>query len=263
MMMRRVNDIFGERHSSGNTALGRLDVRVKLFTALSLILAVVLSHSLTLPLAVFVACLAVVVLGRIPPRRFLLGLAVPLGLAMLVCLLRIAISCFHLPADARHDFWISPVFRAILGESALIMSRVAGAMGVVLLLGMFSPAYRIFAALRWAKLPRSWVEIAMLMYRYIFAVSEQAISVHSAQKIRLGYTGFGRTVASAGQLAGIVALRSIDQADKTHEAMVARGYHGSLQITPLPPLKRIEAFAIVACPTVVALIYAFAERWLF
>ena len=84
----------------------------------------------------------------------------------------------------------------------------------------------------------------------------------SAQKVRLGYSGLRRSLRSMGSLAGIVMLRSLDQAEKTHEAMVARGYRGFL---PLPALAGLAAASmghrLCRRVTLIAAAYFLAERW--
>ena len=132
-------------------------------------------------------------------------------------------------------------------DGGLIASRVLGSVSVIVVLCMVTPAGGIFAALRWARLPRTWIELAMLMYRYIFTLFEQATSVLSAQKIRLGYAGLRRSLRSMGNLGGIVLLRSIDQAEKTHEAMVARGYEGLLPMPTPPALRRRDLCLLGGC----------------
>ena len=146
-------------------------------------------------------------------------------------------------------------------DGGLIASRVLGSVSVIVVLCMVTLAGDIFSALRWARLPRTWVELAMLMYRYIFTLFEQATSVLSAQKIRLGYAGLRRSLRSMGNLGGVVILRSIDQAERTHEAMVARGYEGLLPIPEPPVLSRRDLWLLGGCLAAIAAAYFLAERF--
>jgi cobalt/nickel transport system permease protein len=147
-----------------------------------------------------------------------------------------------------------------LGAGGMVVARVVGSVSVLIALWAMAPAYGIFAALRWAGVPRTWVEIAMLMHRYTFALLEQAAGVLAAQKVRLGYAGLRQSLGSMGSLAGIVTLRSIDQAEKTHEAMLARGYHDSLQIPALPPLAKRDILLIACSIAIIALAWLITER---
>ena len=107
-------------------------------------------------------------------------------------------------------------------------SRVLGSVSVVLLLSSVTPAHRIFHSLRWLGVPRGWVEIATLMYRYIFTLLDQTADVLAAQRVRLGYSGLKRSLVSLGVLTGAVIVQSLEQATRTYEAMSLRGYQGQI-----------------------------------
>ena len=108
----------------------------------------------------------------------------------------------------------------------------------MLLFSLVTPAHRIFHALLWFRIPQGWVEIAMLMYRYIFSLLDDTADVAAAQRVRLGYNGTRRSLSSIGSLAGAVIIRSLDQAAHTHEAMSLRGYGGLIPFAPLPEMCR-------------------------
>jgi len=241
--------------------LARLDVRVKLIPAMAAIVAVIVSSRPTLPLAVFVICLAGAIASRGSLRPMLARLAGPFLVAGAICLLKV----FFSGSTPLRSFdllgWRLTATGEGLAEGVLLGSRVLGSVSVMIVLFRWTPAHEVFAAMRWARMPRSAVEIAMLMYRYVFALFEQAASVVAAQKVRLGYSSLPRSLTSMGSLAGIVTLRAIDQADKTHEAMVARGYRGSLQIPPLPPLTRRSTALLAGSLAVVAGAWVLAQRW--
>ncbi len=238
----------------------RLDVRVKLLVALAAILAVVMSTRLALPLVVLAGCVVFWIAWPAPPRAVLLRLVVPLGVALLACLLRSFLTGATPLWSFRLGPWQLTASHEGFREGLLIGSRVLAAVSVLIVLCMVTPTHKIFSALRWAKLPQTLVELAVLMYRYLFAIHEQAQSVFAAQRVRLGYGTFGRSIASAASLAGIVMLRSLDQAEKSHEAMLARGYEDSLHIPPLPALRPSEITGGLAAVTVITAAYFAAER---
>jgi energy-coupling factor transporter transmembrane protein EcfT len=63
-------------------------------------------------------------------------------------------------------------------------------------------------------------------------------------------------------LAGIVMLRSLDQAEKSHQAMVARGYTGTLPIPSLPAMPSRQRRIACAGVAILAVAFVLAERWL-
>jgi energy-coupling factor transporter transmembrane protein EcfT len=143
----------------------------------------------------------------------------------------------------------------------LIGCRVLGSVSAALVLCTFAAAHDIFAALAWAHMPRTWVEIAMLMVRSIFTLFEQAAGVLAAQRVRLGHATLGRALCSLGGLAGMVLVRSIEQAERNHEAMVARAFQGRLPLPELPRFRRLDAALAVAGVLALAAALVLAERW--
>jgi cobalt/nickel transport system permease protein len=148
-----------------------------------------------------------------------------------------------------------------LMRGVLLGSRVLGAVSVMLLLSSVTPAYRIFGALRWFHVPEGWVEIALLVYRYTFVLLDQTADIASAQRVRLGYSSLGRSLSSAGVLAGTVVARSMDQAMRTYEAMTLRGYQGRLPIGPLPELKARDWRTMFVVSPVIVAVHLIAEWW--
>jgi cobalt/nickel transport system permease protein len=130
----------------------------------------------------------------------------------------------------------------------------------VLLLSFVTPAYKIFHSLRWFRIPEAWVEMALLVYRYTFALLDHAADIAAAQRTRLGYSTLPRSLASMGVLAGAVVTRSLDQALRTYEAMVLRGYRGGLSLPPLPDMSRKNWRLLVVILPPIAIFY-FAQEW--
>lgn len=240
----------------------RIDIRLWLALLLAMIVAVVASSRASLPLAVFIASVAALLAMRLPPGGVLGRLAAPLGLTLVVCVLRVFLTGKTPWLTFTIGPWTLVATREGLNAGALIGLRVLGSVGALLVLTAAAPAERLFAALAWARVPRTIVDIAQLMHRYIFVLLHQAAAVRAAQRVRLGYVGFRRGMASLGSLAGLIILRSVDQAERTHEAMLARGYQGRLPLATLPPLGRAGRLALAAGLSGIALLYFAAERWL-
>jgi cobalt/nickel transport system permease protein len=245
----------------GETRRSRLDVRVRLIGGLAAIVAVVASSRPTLPLAMFVLSVVAILLRKSTRRSALLKLLAPLAMAAVIA----AVKAFATGSTPAWSFTLAGrefvATREGLASGLLLGSRVLGS--VSLLLAVFSsvPPHEVFAAMRWAKAPRPLVEIALLMCRYIFALFEQAADIRAAQTVRLGYSTVRRSLASAASLAGLITLRSIDQADRTHDAMVARGYRGRMPLPALPAFGWGNAAVLAILLAVCAGALLAAERW--
>ena len=121
-----------------------------------------------------------------------------------------------------------------LRQGALLGARVLGAVSVVFLLSIVTPAHRIFQALRWFRISRNWLEIAILMYRYIFVLMDRVSDLAAAQRLRLGYTARGRALSSFTALAGATIIHSLEQAAADARRHAAARLPGDDALRPAP-----------------------------
>jgi cobalt/nickel transport system permease protein len=236
------------------------DVRVRLLLALGAILAVLLSTRAWFGLLVAACCVAGLKAFRLPARPILSWLAAPLALATVMGLLQ-TFATGHTPLfSCDLGPWHLVATREGLGSGAILAGRVLGTVSLVMTACTGIATTELFHALRWARVSQTWIEIAILMHRYILILFEQAVSVVSAQKVRLGYSSVRQSFRSMGSLAGIVMLRSLDQAEKSHGAMIARGYQGTLPLPTMAPLSKRQWAFTGGGLLLIGLAYVFAQR---
>lgn len=254
-------ELFSDIFACRDNILTRIDSRAKLMVAAVLILAVIFSTRVFLPLAVFVVCLSLTLAVRIPIGLVLLRLVGPLGIVAVLVLLQAFLYAGTPVFQFRLWGFDLVATEEGLGRGILLGSRVLGAVSAVLLLSSVTPAHKIFSALRWFRVPEGWVEIALLVYRYSFALLDQATDVATAQRVRLGYSTMRRSFASLGTLAGTVLARSVDQAMRTCDAMSLRGWRGSIPSRPLPKMALRDRLLIVSAVPLVTSAYLLQEWW--
>jgi cobalt/nickel transport system permease protein len=226
-------DLFSDYFALRSNRLGSLDGRVKLFLSLLAIMAVIVSENIYYPLSVFVFCYFSMFFIKLPLRLLLLRTLPLLVMAMMVLLLKSFLTSGVSVFSFSLGSWEPSATVEGINDGVLIASRILGSMSVVLLLGFTTPVYRLFQSLAWFGIPHTWVEVALLTYRYTFYFLDIAMQVMSAQKVRLGYTGAVASFNSAGLLSGSVLVRAFHQAERTGEAMAARGYDGEFPASPM------------------------------
>ena len=253
-------ELFSDIFACRDNALTRVDPRVKLLAAFALILAVVFSTKVFLPLAIAAVCLIVLSALSIPLKLVLIRLAGPFGVVFVIVILQSFLTPgAHILQVGFFGYQLHATDEGIW-RGLLLGSKVIGAVSVVLLLSFVTPAYKIFHSLRWFRIPETWVEMALLVYRYTFALLDHAADIAAAQKTRLGYSTLPRSLASMGVLAGAVVARSLDQALRTYEAMVLRGYQGGLSLRPFPDMSRKNWRLVMVILPPIAIFY-FAQEW--
>ncbi len=239
-------ELFTDIFTYKENKLTTLEPRVKILTAGLALALVLFSNGPVFPAVMFASSLLATVLVGVPGKLALLRFSGPMGVAAVILVMKSILTgsteLYSVEVFSLHLTVTSEGFE----EGVKLAFRILGALGVVQFTSVITPAHDIFRALRWFGLPHGWVEVAMLMYRYVFELFETAIDMSSAQKIRLGYADAARGLNSAGALAGAVLLRSIDKAASAHEAMIARGYKGVIQFDPPKPVAgRDLAFAFI------------------
>jgi cobalt/nickel transport system permease protein len=259
--MHHSQEIFSPVPSHDRGLLAGCDIRVRGIVALAAILAVVLSNCIWFGLVAAGCCLAALLAARTPFPMLLHRLLGPLVLAGLIFVTQALLTGTSPAAEFDLGSYRLTATHEGISRGALIASRVLGSLGIVTLLSRNTSMQELAAALRWARVPNTWIEIALLMHRYLYVFAAQAACVVSAQKIRLGYSRFRLAFRSAGTLAGLVILRSLDQAERTHEAMVARGYRGCLPLPSLPPLTRAQTMIAGISVTMIVTAYVLVERF--
>jgi cobalt/nickel transport system permease protein len=252
-------DLFSDIFTYRDNALTRIDPRVKLLIALVALVAVVTSARPILPLAVFVLCLGTVASLRVPAKLVALRLAAPLSTVAVLVVIQTFVTGTTPLFALTFGSWTITAKAEGFRQGLLLGARVLGALSIVLLLGIATPAHRIFQALRGFRISKEWVEIAILMYRYIFVLMDRAGDLAAAQRLRLGYTAPRRAFASFTALAGATVVHSFEQAGRTHDAMRLRGYRGTMPFGQLPALGRREYGLIALSVVLIAAAYGFFE----
>lgn len=119
------------------------------------------------------------------------------------------------------------LYKEGLSIGIITFLRITSSMGIILLLIRSIKINDFQAALAWMKVPKLFLEIMMFSIKYIYIFKEEAVSVIKAQRSRLGYKGFYRSIISMSCVAGIVLTRAYDRSKVLSKAMQSRGYNGN------------------------------------
>ena len=240
--------LFSDYFALRDNIATRVDPRIKFITAVGMIISILLSTTFVWPLTVLCICVVTILGMRIPLKIVILRMMPPMMIVAVIVLLRSFLVSGSTFFEVDLDFIVLKASREGLLEGLLIGSKVTGAVSVILLLSLTTPAYKIFLSLLWLKVPNLWVETAMMMYRFIFALLEHTGNVISAQQTRLGYINTKKSLSSLGTLTGSVLLGAIDQSQRTTEAMMLRCYTGRFIPEPLGHLKKTDLLLVLAFP---------------
>ncbi|UCH45913.1 MAG: cobalt ECF transporter T component CbiQ [Nitrospiraceae bacterium] len=218
----------------------RVDARVKLIVVLSLLVMVLSYKGIVFPLLIAAASFFVCLWMKIPPRVMFLRISQPLFIAMVVLLLKFFFSGEEIMFSVNVLGMEIAGHRDGLIEGIRITGRVIGGVSLLIMLGFATPFIEFVAALSWLRIPRQFIEIMMFAYRYLFMFLDDATTIYSAQKNRLGYAGIRKGLTSFGVLTGSLVLRGFEQSQKTADAMIQRGYTGDMPLLKGEPVKAVD-----------------------
>jgi cobalt/nickel transport system permease protein len=163
---------------------------------------------------------AALVGARVPVRIWLACAATPLGF-----LLTGALSLI-VQVDAGGLSLAPGGFSVAVG---LIVRSMAG-LTCLLFLALTTPATDLVAGLRRLGVPAEITEMALLIYRFLFLLSDTAVAMNAAQASRLGHTGARRRLMSLGCLVANLLPRALDRARRLEVGLAARGWDGEMRV---------------------------------
>lgn len=223
-------------------ALARIDARVKILVSLGLLIMVLSYKGFFFPLIIASICFLLCIYIKIPVRVFLLRFSEPLFIVLMVTLIKLFFSGKDPLFSIGLPGFTVTGYRDGLLSGLLIAARIVGAVSIVAVLGFTSAFTDLMAGLSWFRVPKGFIEILMLAYRYIFVILEDALVIYNAQKNRLGYTTIKRGLTSFGTLTGSLILKAFENSQSTTLAMVQRGYDGNMPMLKQKPFNPSEVF---------------------
>ena len=212
----------------GNSLFHRLDARIKVICAFTVIFGVVFLMHWEIPLIVFGISVALVFYSRSNSKIYFKRLLYPIYIIFFVAIIQPFTNISTVVAVL--PVLNLPIYQAGINFALLIFTRCLAAIAVLNLLILITPMERILDSLRWFKIPSVIVDTMMLMFRYISLISDESARIRKAQESRLGYSkkvGIRKKIGNFGILAGMLMARSFDRAIQVGDAMISRGYTGA------------------------------------
>lgn len=105
-------------------------------------------------------------------------------------------------------------------------------------------------ALQKMGIPEIFVSQLLFLYRYIFVLAEEAMKIVRARDMR-SFGGRGLGMRPAINLFGTLFLRTVERAERVYQAMLSRGFTGSLNTTRTYCLTIADALFV--CFTIIFL----------
>jgi cobalt/nickel transport system permease protein len=249
--------MFSDDVSAQNGLLQKIDPRVKILSLLGLLIATAFIRNIPALLVMYAGSLVLATASALPLGFFIkrVWLFIPIFTGIVVLPATFSfITHGHivLPLWTWHAHQVGITSQG-LAAAGLIVMRVATSVSLVVLMTLTTPWTRLLASLRALLVPKIFILIIGMAYRYIFLLLTSVTDMYTARKSRaVGNAdadhkqGQRFVTASAGALFG----KAHSLSEEVHMAMVARGYTGNAKTLSGFRFRAIDAMFVVGCAAV-------------
>jgi cobalt/nickel transport system permease protein len=220
--------LFSEDVARTPGLLQRLDARAKVLALVGLLIAVGLVHHVSVLVVAYAGTIVLAAASRLPigffVKRVWLFIPIFTGVIVLPATLNV-ITPGEIVVPLPFGLGLT---RQGLMAAAILTIRVATSISLVLLVTLTTPWARLLSALRALGVPRLFVLVIGMAYRYLFVLLTAVQDMYVARRSRAiapeRDPRGGR--AFVGATAGALFGKANVLADEVHQAMTSRGYRG-------------------------------------
>lgn len=213
-------------HSNG---LRNVNTYYKVLFAISTMIVSLISKSPVVPLVIFGVVTALIIFkAKISPKFYLKFMAVPFTFAFINLIFMAIFFGVGAPILKLRIFNLAVTVDGF-NLGFLLLARVMGGFACLAFLALTTPMTELFAVFESIKIPKIIIELAMLMYRYIFLFLDEAITMYHSQETKLGYSSFRKSYKSLGMLASNLFIKTWMKGEQVYIAMESRCYDGSIR----------------------------------
>lgn len=157
---------------------------------------------------------------------------IPLGF-LILSTVAIIVNISKNPLDAYAipigSYYITGSYIGVWRGIQLIVTALAS-VSCLFFLSLNTTMTDVFSVMRKLKFPSLFVELMLLIYRYIFILLDVSSSITTSQESRLGYKNYKSSIKSFGTMLSAVFVRAMQRSRNLFDAMEARGYDGEIKV---------------------------------
>lgn len=261
-----------DQYQAGKSLAHNMDPRVKVTSAVLMILLISLTPVGAWPAFVLLLAVAITLalVAEISPlfvfRRSLI--VIPFALAAITLLfttpgrtlLELPVTSWQV-TDAGLVRFLTILFKSWLSVQVAITLAVT----------------THFTSLLWAlhalHVPKLLIAIVSFMYRYLFVLADETFRMQRARQARSAVPsvsgrrqakaggGLGWRAQVTGWMVGQLFLRSYERSERVYQAMAARGYRGEIRRLDPPPLSALDLLIGILPALATGVIVLVATLW--
>ncbi len=211
--------------ASKDSPIHNLDGRIKLISAVFIIVVAAFSNNLFIPIVLEIFLLIVIHIAKLSYidsfKR--IGMLLPFGGAIII------FQPFIHPGNVLWSYSWLTVTDVGLNWAILLVARIIVSLTSIVILSSTSPMQQIVASLRRLKMPKDLAMILSIMVRFLFVFIDELAAIRRSQKsrnfdIHSKVTPYKWRVRQVGYTIAMMFVKSYEQGERVYKSMISRGF---------------------------------------
>jgi cobalt/nickel transport system permease protein len=211
--------------ASQDSPIHNLDGRIKLISAVFIIVIAAFSNNLFIPIILEIFLLIVIKIAKLSYidsfKR--IALLLPFGGAIII------FQPFIHPGNVLWSYSWLRITDTGLNWAILLITRMIVSLTSIVILSSTSPMQQIVASFRRLKMPKDLAMILSIMVRFLFVFIDELAAIRKSQKSRNFHihsklTPYKWRIKQVGYSIAMMFVKSYEQGERVYKSMISRGF---------------------------------------
>jgi cobalt/nickel transport system permease protein len=204
-----------------------------IFAMVTMSVCILLNNIIDSTIILILMAMITVFKGKIPLKTYIKLMSLPLAF-LIMGVLTIAINVVGTSEGLILSFSIFNIklgctYDSILTATRLFLKSIAS-VSCLYFLTLTTPVFEILSIIKKLKVPKLFVELMGLIYRFIFVLLDTANMIYISQNSRLGYSTLKMGFSSLGKLITTLFISAYKRSQDIYDAMESRCYDGDINL---------------------------------
>ena len=214
-----------DEQASQDSPIHRLDGRIKLISAIFIIVIAAFSNNIFIPIILEIFLLIVIKIAKLSYigsfKR--IALLLPFGGAIII------FQPFIHPGNVLWSYSWLTITDTGLNWAILLITRMITSLTSIVILSSTSPMQQIVASFRRLKMPKDLAMILSIMVRFLFVFIDELVAIRKSQKSRNFHihsklTPYKWRIKQVGYSIAMMFVKSYEQGERVYKSMISRGF---------------------------------------
>lgn len=129
--------------------------------------------------------------------------------------------------------WTAYVTEAGMYQAGSLLVRIMACLSCLTFVMLTTPMSDLFQVMKKCRVPSLVLELMLIMYRFLFVLSDTAQQMYTAQRARGGQTGFYRRLNDTAILIVRLFGKTMQRYKGLAQGLVVRGFTDEIQLAPV------------------------------